>query len=122
MDETKRCSACFETIDARALRCPRCAQRQPDAPPLHRDVPGRLLGGVCAALSLHFNWDVNLIRLVAVATVLGSGGLLLWVYAAVWLMTPFERGGRSPAQKAVAWVQHLFDAPAPRAPSGPQDL
>jgi phage shock protein C len=124
MDETKRCTACFETIDARATRCPRCTQRQPGGPGLYRDVPGRLVGGVCAAVAQHFNWDLTLVRLVLVTAALGSGGLLAFVYSALWLLLPFERGGRSPGEQALAWVQKLFDAPGTgtNAPTGPQDL
>ena len=122
MDQTKRCPACFETIDARATRCPRCAQRQPDAPGLHRDVPGRLVGGVCAALALHFNWDVTVMRVVLLASMVVTGGLLTWVYGVLWLMTPFEAGGRSPGQRLVESVQRLFEAPASDSRSGPRDL
>jgi phage shock protein PspC (stress-responsive transcriptional regulator) len=112
MNPTKSCPACFEQIDARALRCPNCAQRQSDAPPLHRDVPGRLVGGVCAALALHFNWDVTVMRLVVVASLVSSAGVGVWLYALGWLMTPFEQGGKSPALRFVDWVGHLFATPA----------
>jgi phage shock protein PspC (stress-responsive transcriptional regulator) len=123
MDPTKRCPACFESIDARAAKCPRCAHRQPDAPGLYRDVPGRLVGGVCAALALHFNWDVTVMRVVLVASVAVTGGLLAWVYLVLWLMTPFEAGGRAPAHRLVEWVQRLFSPPASSGfRSGPHDV
>ncbi len=47
---TKACAACLTTIDASATRCSSCTQRQPDTS-LSRDVQGRVLGGVCAALA-----------------------------------------------------------------------
>jgi phage shock protein PspC (stress-responsive transcriptional regulator) len=122
MDQTKRCPACFETIDARAAKCPRCTQRQPDAPGLYRDVPGRLVGGVCAALALHFNWDLTVMRVVLLASIAVSGGLLTWVYGLLWLMTPFQAGGRAPGQRFVEWVQHLFSPPAADLRSGPHDV
>jgi phage shock protein PspC (stress-responsive transcriptional regulator) len=121
MDQTKSCPACFESIDARAARCPKCAQRQPDAPGLFRDVPGRLVGGVCAALALHFNWDVTVMRVVMVASLVMTGGAGLWVYGLLWLMTPYERGGKSPAQRFADWVGRLFSPPAPVA-SGPGSI
>jgi phage shock protein PspC (stress-responsive transcriptional regulator) len=112
MSETKSCPACFESIDARALRCPKCAQRQPEAPGLYRDVPGRLVGGVCAALAMHFNWDLTVMRVVMIVTAAMSGGIGLWAYLALWVMTPFERDGRAPAQRLIEWMGRLFAPPS----------
>ena len=107
MNETKRCPACLTDLDSRASRCPSCAQRQPDVT-LHRDVPGRMFGGVAAALAQHFNWDVTLLRIVMVTSLAFTGGLVFWVYAAAWLMTPFAVNGRAPLQKVVDAVSRLF--------------
>ncbi len=107
MNDTKRCPACFTDIDTRATRCPSCAQRQPDVT-LHRDVPGRMFGGVAAALAQHFNWDVTLTRIVMVTSLAFTGGLVFWVYAAAWLMTPFAASGRAPMLKFVDSVGALF--------------
>lgn len=106
-NDTKRCPACLTDIDSRASRCPSCAQRQPDAI-LHRDVPGRVLGGVASALAQHFNWDVTLLRIVMVTSLAFTGGLVFWVYAAAWLMTPFAVNDRAPMQKLVDAVSRLF--------------
>lgn len=115
MDETKRCSVCFEQIDVRASRCPHCAQRQAEAPGFFRGVPGRLAGGVCAALATHFNWDVTVMRVVVVAVTLFSG-VGIWAYGALWLLTPFEAHGRSPGMRAVDWLGRLFSPPAKSGP------
>jgi phage shock protein PspC (stress-responsive transcriptional regulator) len=123
MSETKSCPACFESIDSRASRCARCGQHQPDAPGLFRDVPGRLMGGVCASLALHFNWDMTLTRVAAVALMALSGGVVLWAYLLLWVMTPFQAGGRVPALRFVDWVWALFSpqVPHPDAPTqGPR--
>jgi phage shock protein PspC (stress-responsive transcriptional regulator) len=112
MDQTKSCSSCFETIDARAVRCPRCTQRQPDAPGLFRGVPGRLVGGVCAALAQHFGWDLTVMRVVLVASLAITGGMGLWVYAGLWLMTPFTVNGQAPATRFVDWLGRVFAPPA----------
>ncbi|GMU59289.1 MAG: hypothetical protein AMXMBFR34_10520 [Myxococcaceae bacterium] len=116
---SKNCPSCFKEIDARASRCPFCAQRQPDAPSLYRDVPGRLAGGVCAALSLHFNWDVTLMRVLFVASLAVTGGLVLWVYAMIWFLTPFEARGRSPATKVLDGLGNLFAKPTTPQPETP---
>lgn len=105
---TKSCPACFSSIDARATRCPACAQRQPDAASLHRDVPGRVAGGVCAMIAHHFNWDPTLMRIAFVASAVLLGTLTAWIYVAAWLMTPFEVNGKTPLVRAIDWLGALF--------------
>ena len=116
---SKTCPACFKDLDSRALRCPFCAQRQPDVGGLHRDVPGRLLGGVCAAVAQHFNWDVTLARIAFLVSLALLGPISLWAYAAAWLMTPFEQAGKAPLSKALDWLGKLF-APAEIKPTSAQ--
>lgn len=107
---TKACSACLTTIDANATRCSNCTQRQPDSG-LSRDVQGRVLGGVCAALAQHFNWDVTLMRIVFVSSLAVTGGLVFWVYLATWLMTPFGKNERAPMARFFDAVGNLFSPP-----------
>lgn len=104
---TKSCASCFKDIDGRALRCPFCSGRQADVG-ISRDVPGRIAGGVCASLAQHFNWDVTLMRIAFIVSVAFTGTLVLWVYAAAWLMTPFEAHGKSPLARAFEWTEKLF--------------
>jgi phage shock protein PspC (stress-responsive transcriptional regulator) len=106
------CSSCFKDIDPRATRCPFCTQRQPHAPGLSRDVPGRLVGGVAAALSLHLGWDVTLVRVLFVASLAVTGGMSLWGYGLLWVLTPFEAQGRSPAVRVMDWIGRLFAPPS----------
>lgn len=108
---SKRCPACFTDVDARASRCPHCAQRQPDAPGLSRDVPGKVLGGVCAALALHFNWDLTLMRIAFVASVAVLGPLTVWIYLAAWLMTPFRPAEKPPLARFFDGLGNLFSPP-----------
>lgn len=107
---TKACAACLTTIDASATRCPSCTQRQPDTG-LSRDVQGRVLGGVCAALAQHFNWDVTLMRIVFVSSLAVTGGLVFWVYLATWLMTPFAKNERAPMARFFDAVGNVFSPP-----------
>lgn len=107
MNDTKRCPGCFTDIDSRASRCPSCTQRQPDAV-MHRDVPGRAVGGVCVALAQHFNWDVTLMRILFVTSMAFTGGLVFWVYAAAWLMTPFKAADKAPLARFMDGLSNLF--------------
>jgi len=107
---TKACSACLTTIDANATRCSNCTQRQPDTG-LSRDVQGKVLGGVCAALAQHFNWDVTLMRIVFVSSLAVTGGLVFWVYLATWLMTPFRQNARAPMARFFDAVGNMFSPP-----------
>ena len=79
-------------------------------------MPGRLVGGVCAALATHFNWDVTVMRVVLVGVTLVSG-LGVWLYAALWLLTPFEAHGRAPGLRVVDWLGRLFSPPAKSPPA-----
>ena len=106
--ETKTCPACLQSIDERAIKCSHCASRQPDAPLMHRNLQGRVLGGVCAALSLQFGWDPVLIRVLAVMSIVVTGALTLWAYALVWFLTPFDVHGKAPATRLVDWLSNLF--------------
>lgn len=113
---TKTCPSCFSSINAAAKRCASCAQLQPDAPGLHRNVPGKALGGVCAALALHFNLDLTLMRVLFVASFAVTGPLVLWVYPALWLMTPYEVGGSSPLKRFFDAVGRAFSTPVTPRP------
>jgi phage shock protein C len=111
MTATKTCCACFKDIDSRAARCEHCTQLQPDRTGLHRQVPGKLVAGVCASFAQHFNWDVTVMRIAFVASLAITGGLVLWVYFAAWLMTPLDVGGRAPLLKFGDWLSGVFSAP-----------
>jgi phage shock protein C len=108
---TRACALCFQDVDSRASFCGHCGQRQPDAPGLHRDLPGRALAGVCAAFAHHFGWDVTLMRIAFVASVAVTGGLVFWVYLAAWLMTPFAARDRAPLLRFVDGVGRLISPP-----------
>jgi phage shock protein PspC (stress-responsive transcriptional regulator) len=114
--ETKTCPACLQSIDVRAIKCSHCASRQPDAPMMHRDLPGRILGGVCSALALQFGWDPMVIRVLLVATATLSGGLAFWAYLLCWAVTPFEARGKAPATRLYDSLGNLFSKPAASSP------
>ncbi len=56
---------------------------------LTRDLDEAMLGGVLAGLSARYDWDVTLVRIVAVLvtlTTLGIPGVV--IYLAAWVMVP----------------------------------
>lgn len=111
MTETKACPACRSTIDAAATRCPACTQRFQDATGLFRDVPARAAAGVCASLASRYDWDVTLVRVLFVASIAVTGPVVFWVYAALWALTPFERGGRAPMVRLFDGIARVFSPP-----------
>jgi phage shock protein C len=56
---------------------------------LRRPRTGRVLAGVCAALARRFGWDVTLVRVLAVASLLLPGPQLIF-YVVAWIVIPNE--------------------------------
>lgn len=122
MENTKTCSFCATEISARATKCPHCRSRQADAPPMHRDVPGKLFLGVCAAVAGELGVDVTLLRAAFVVGVAVSGGFFLWAYFLVWFVTPASAFGRSPMNKVIDAVNDILTGSSkrPAEPPPPQ--
>jgi phage shock protein PspC (stress-responsive transcriptional regulator) len=99
--DTKRCAACAEDMKWEARKCPHCGTR---TEPLHRDVEGRKLAGVCAALGRQFEVDAALLRVGFVVALAVSGGTALMVYLLLWAFTPPSAMGKSPLQRTVDWL------------------
>lgn len=117
---TRPCPWCRTEIDARATRCPSCTSRLPDAPGMHRGVPGKLVGGVCAALAQQLHLDLTVVRVLFAVCLTITAGTALWIYALLWVMTPLEQGGKSPAVRLGEWVGSVF-TPKNEAPPSVQD-
>ena len=58
--------------------------------PLLRPRTGRQLGGVCAALSNSYGWDLTLVRILCVVGAIFTSGLVLVAYVACWIGIPEE--------------------------------
>lgn len=56
---------------------------------LRRPRTGRVIGGVCAALARRFGWDVTLVRVLTVASLLLPGPQLI-IYVIAWIVIPGE--------------------------------
>ena len=90
-------------------------------PSVHRNVPGRVVAGVCAAIAQRLEMEVALIRVLFVVSVAFTGGLAFWVYFATWLVTPFNPGDKAPLRKLVDGVLSIFGQP-PSQDGGIQSL
>lgn len=111
MDAMKRCTACAEELRLEARKCPHCGSR---TEPLHRDVEGRKLFGVCAALGHHFSVDAALVRVGFVVALAVSFGTALLVYLLLWAFTPPTALGTAPLQSAVDWLSRLGNSDTPQ--------
>lgn len=70
-----------------------------------------MLAGVCAALAQHFGWNVALVRILFVVSIAFTGGLVFWVYAAAWALTPFTANDKSPMTRLIDGIGSLFAPP-----------
>ena len=63
---------------------------------LRRDPVAGIVGGVLAGAAARLGWDVRLVRVLFLAGVVVTGGLLLAAYAVGWLLIPAaQSGGRA---------------------------
>ena len=94
------CTNCGKSIDPTARFCPACgaavastsstyAPPPPPAQPLFRPRYPRAIGGVCAAFAIHYDWDLSLVRILTVLSVLVFG-IPLFIYLAAWIIIPEE--------------------------------
>ncbi len=67
---------------------------------LQRDREQGMIGGVCADLAAHFDYDVTLLRVVTVLLTF-VGGIGVVAYLALWVLLP-EAGGASDSPASVA--------------------
>ena len=59
---------------------------------LRRPRSGRVIGGVCAALAHRFGWDVTIVRILAVLSILLPGPQVI-AYIVGWILIPGEENG-----------------------------
>lgn len=53
-----------------------------------RSSSQKMIGGVCGGLAEYFGWDVNVVRLAAVAGTVLTGGTLVLIYLAALMLVP----------------------------------
>jgi phage shock protein C len=115
--ETQVCPLCAMTISSRALKCPHCRTRQPNAPPMNRGS-SKLVAGVCGMIAEELSLDPTLVRVLFVCLVTVSGGLVLGAYILLWLVTPPVPKGLSPVSRFSRWIDRLL-SPSSTPPQQP---
>lgn len=66
---------------------------------LRRPRNGRLIGGVCAGIAERFGWNVSLVRLLTVLSVLIPGPQVI-IYVICWFVIPNEQVRPTPTVPA----------------------
>jgi phage shock protein PspC (stress-responsive transcriptional regulator) len=56
---------------------------------LSRPKTGRVIAGVCAAVARRFGWNVTLVRVLTVASILIPGPQVV-IYIVLWILIPQE--------------------------------
>jgi phage shock protein PspC (stress-responsive transcriptional regulator) len=83
---------------------------------LTRDTQRKLLGGVCAGIARHYDYDVTVVRIVAVLLALpGAFGIVL--YLALWVLMPSDQAAMP--QRSMA---DTTDVGVPRDPLAPPPM
>ena len=68
---------------------------------LTRDLQHSMIGGVCAGFASRYDFDVTLVRVVAVLITVATGGIGVPVYIAAWIVMPREDSA-APTPRAVS--------------------
>lgn len=53
---------------------------------LYRNTQNKMIGGVCAGIGDHFEIEHNIMRVIAVATLIFTGPLAFWAYIITWIV------------------------------------
>ena len=111
MEQTRRCPYCAEEIRAEATRCRYCHSRLGTIDPSgwYRNHQERRLAGVTAAIAYGVGAPLALVRVVFVVAALAFLHVIApALYAALWLIVPFNPGEDSLLDRAIARVRHVL--------------
>lgn len=92
------CTRCGHQMREGDLFCAKCGQstrpgyKPATASGLSRPMYDKKIGGVCAGFARYFDVDVTLMRILWLAGFVLTGGLLLLVYVAAWILMPRDEG------------------------------
>ncbi|MEO6805961.1 MAG: PspC domain-containing protein [Edaphobacter sp.] len=91
------CSKCGNSVDPSSRFCPACGASISAAPPpsgfypytaqLTRPRDNRMIAGVCAGFSLHYGWNLNVVRIITAILALFTG-IGAVAYLVAWVIIP----------------------------------
>ena len=92
------CTQCGYELEDKDLYCARCGKStRPGAAPagssvgrLSRPYEGRKIAGVCAGFARYLDVDVTLVRIIWLAALLLSVGVVGAVYIVAWILMPSD--------------------------------
>ena len=91
------CAACNTVVDSGARFCSGCGRTLmvnqaivPRSTQLVRPRDSRMIAGVCAGFAQRYGWDVVIVRLVLLLSVLFAGVPLI-AYLIAWIVMPNEQ-------------------------------
>lgn len=92
------CTQCGKELPGTVNFCSQCGQETPESlgrrararKKLYRSRYDRKISGICGGLADYLNSDPTLIRVLAVGSVLFSGGLALVLYVIAWAIIDEE--------------------------------
>lgn len=99
------CAGCGESVAAGARFCSVCGRAVTlvAAPPppvqiqdfggfrldgLYRPREGRMIAGVCAGFATRYGWEVSIVRLVLVLSLVFGAGIPFVAYVIAWVVMP----------------------------------
>lgn len=102
------CTKCGFKLEDGDLFCAKCGKATRPGyapvggPVMSRPMDRKKLGGVCAGFARYFDLDVTLMRILWLAAFILSGGLILLVYVAAWILMPRDWPAQpAPTQRIV---------------------
>lgn len=92
------CTQCGKQLPGSVNFCSQCGQETPESigrraqarKKLYRSRYDHKIAGICGGLADYMNSDPTLIRVLAVASFLFSGGLTLLLYLIAWIIVEEE--------------------------------
>jgi phage shock protein PspC (stress-responsive transcriptional regulator) len=80
--------------------------------PFRRDPERRMIAGILGAMAPRLGIDATWLRLAAALIAVFTGGVILWAYAILWMISPLGTNGRAPLARWFGRAGRIFKGPA----------
>ncbi len=78
---------------------------------LQRDMQRAMIGGVCAGFAKRYDFDLSLLRVVAVLCAVATGGVFIALYVVAWIVMPRADAAALPAMPVTEGAPPMPAAP-----------